>query len=813
MRNIWQDFRFAGRVLSKNPGFTAVAVLTLALGIGINTAIFSVVNAILLRPLSYPDPEQLVLLNHNYPKIDLKASVSAPGYKHYRENAKSFEGIAAMSFWSANLTGDGGEPERLQGMTTSANLFPLLRAEAERGRVLLPEEEEKGRDRVAVITDGLWRRRFGSDPNLVGKRVSLNGESYEIVGIMPPDFQFGREIGLTIEIWSPLTFTPQQLSMDNIGRENLFVLTRLKPGVSFEQAQAEMNAIADSLRAQLMPGLTVNDWGLKLTEMSETVVGEVRPMLWMLLGAVGLVLLIACANVANLLLARSAVRQKEIAIRTALGAGRGRVIRQLLTESVLLAVVGGALGLLLATWGVDLLLSFNESKIPRAYEVGVDLWVLGFTVGVSLLTGVLFGLAPALQASKVDLHDALKEGGRSGAGGMKKGARSALVVAEMALALVLLICAGLLIKSFAQLQQVNPGFRPEGILSMQLTLPEAKYKEPPQRQEFFRQLIERVRALPGVEAAGATNVLPLSGQNQSGSFGIEGRPVPQGQTSPHGDRWMVTADYFRTMSIPLVRGRYFTEQDGPDAPGVAILDETMARKYWPNEDPVGKRISFETGPDNNPRWREVVGIVGHVRHKDLEGESRVQYYVPLVQRPNPGIFLAVRTLGEPEALTASVRGVIRELDRDLPVYKVTTMEQLVSDSMAQRRFSMLMLGIFAVVALLLASVGLYGVLAYSVTQRTREIGVRMALGAQTRDVLKMVVGQGMVLALAGVGVGLVGAFAVTRLMSSLLYGVTATDPLVFAAVALLLTAVAFLACYIPARRATRVDPMVALRYE
>jgi predicted permease len=812
MRNIWQDFRFAGRVLSKNPGFTAVAVLTLALGIGINTAIFSVVNAILLRPLPYKDPDQLVLLNHNYPKIDLKASVSAPGYKHYRETAKSFEGLAAMSFWSANITGEG-EPERLQGMMTSANLFPLLRAEAARGRVLLPEEEEAGRDRVAVITDGLWRRRFGADPNLVGKNVSLNGESYQIVGVMPPDFQFGREVGMAIEIWSPLSFTPQQLSMDNIGRENLFVLARLKPGVSFEQAQGEMNAIADALRGQLMPGLTVNDWGLKLTPMAEQVVGDIRPMLWMLLGAVGLVLLIACANVANLLLARSAARHKEIAIRTALGAGRGRVIRQLLTESVLLAVVGGALGLLLATWGVDLLLSLNESKIPRASEVGVDLWVLGFTVGVSLLTGVLFGLAPALQASKVDLHDALKEGGRSGSGGMKRGARSVLVVAEMALALVLLIGAGLLIKSFAQLQQVNPGFRPEGVLSMQLTLPEAKYKEPRQRQEFYRQLMERVRALPGVEAAGATNVLPLSGQNQSGSFNIEGRPVPQGQSPPHGDRWLVTADYFRTMNIPLVRGRYFTEQDGPDAPGVAMVDETMARKYWPGEDPVGKRITFETGPDNQPRWREIVGLVGHVRHKDLEGESRVQYYAPLMQRPNSGIFLAVRTSGDPESLSPAVRGVVREMDKDLPVYKVTTMRQLVSDSMAQRRFSMLMLGIFAVVALVLASVGLYGVLAYSVTQRTREIGVRMALGAQTRDVLKMIVGQGMALALAGVGIGLVIAFAATRLMSSLLYGVTATDPSVFAGVAVLLAGVAFLACYVPARRATRVDPMEALRYE
>jgi putative ABC transport system permease protein len=811
MRTLLQDFRFAVRVLLKNPGFTAVAVITLALGIGTNTAIFSVVNTILLRPLAYKDPEQLVLINHNYPKIDLKASVSAPGYAHYRDNAKSFSALAAMSGWNVNLTGDG-EPERLQGAMVTANLFPLLGVEAAKGRTFLSEEEQVGRNKVVVLGDGLWHRRFGGDAGLVGRTITLNGEPHTVVGIAPPDFQFGRELGQSPELWSPIAFTPEQLSTNNLTTEYLLVLGRLKPEVTFAQAQSELDTVAENVRKQFMPGTGPDGWGLMMQPLSEMVIGDVRPMLWTLLGAVGLVLLIACANVANLLLARSASRRKEMAIRTALGAGRARVIRQLLTESVLLSFVGGAAGLLLAMWGVELLLSFNESKIPRAYEVGVDLRVLGFTIGVSLLTGVLFGLAPALQASKVDLHDALKEGGRTGSGGLRRGARSVLVIAEMAVALMLLVGAGLLIKSFIQLQQVNPGFKPEGVLSMQLTLPESKYREPQQREAFYRQLLEQVRALPGVEASGATTALPLSGYNPSGSFQIEGRIVPQGQSSPHGDRWMVSHEYFKAMSIPLIKGRYFNERDSADAPGVAILDETIARKYWPDEDPLGKRIVFE-GTAQAPRWREVVGIVGHVKHKGLEGESRVQYYVPLPQRPNAGIFLVLKTAGDPENLAASVRGVVRGLDKDLPVFKVTTMQQLVADSMAQRRFSMLMFGIFAFVALLLASVGLYGVLAYSVTQRTQEIGVRMALGAQARDVLGMVVGQGMRLVFVGVALGLALAFAFARVISNQLYGVTATDPWVFAGVALLLTAVAFLACYIPARRATKVDPMIALRYE
>ncbi len=806
-----QDLRYGVRMLLKRPGFTLVAVLTLALGIGANTAIFSVVNAILLRPLSYKEPDRLVLINHNYPKLDLKASVSAPGYAHYRDHAQSFESVAAVTNWNVNLTGDG-EPERLQGMAVTSNFFSTLGAETARGRVFVPEEDQPGGNHVVILSDGLWRRRFGGDPALVGRSITLNGESSTIVGIMPPGFQFGSEFGQPAELWSPIAFTPQQLSPNNLTNEYLGVIARLKPNVTFQQAQTEMDTIAANLRQQYMPGLDSNSWGLSLQFLHELVVGDIRPTLLVLLAAVCFVLLIASANVANLLLARAASRQKEMAIRVALGANRRRVVRQLLTESILLALVGGALGLLLAMWGVDLLVALNQTNIPRAAEIGLDGRVLAFTFGISLVTGLIFGLAPALHFSQSDFHGTLKEGGRSGAADARRRVRGVLVVAEMALALVLLIGAGLMIKSFMRLQQVDPGFRPQHLLSMQVTLPGYKYQEPAQLAAFDQQALEQIKALPGVQSVGATSILPMSGNNSSGSFRIEGRDVPQGEQPPHGDRWSASAGYFQTMTIPLVKGRYFGERDTADAPGVAIIDETMARKYWPNEDPLGKRITFEGGREN-PRYREIIGIVGHVKHNGLEGESRVQYYIPLAQRPTNNVYLVIRTANDPASLAGAVRGILRTLDKDLPVYKVTTMERLVADSMARQRFSMFLLGSFAVVALVLAAIGLYGVMAYMVTQRTHEIGVRMALGAQRRDVLKMVIGQGMLLSIIGVALGLVAAFALTRLMSSLLFGVSATDPLIFAAISLTLTSVALLACYIPARRATKVDPMIALRYE
>jgi len=813
MQTLWHDLRYGLRLLLRKPAFTAVAILALALGIGANTAIFSVVNAILLRPLPYPEPERLVQLNHNYPQINLKASVSAFGYSIYKEQAKAFEQITAISGSSLNLT-DGGEPEQLQAMTVTASFFPLFGAEAARGRVILPEEEQEGRNRVAVLSDALWTRRFGADPSLVNKTITLNGENYLVIGVMPAQFQFGREFGRVPDLWVPLTFTPQQLSPNNLNNEYLSVFGRVRTGLSVQQAQAELDVLADNVRKQYSPNTSREQWGLLLQPLNELVVGDVRFALWVLLGAVGLVLLIACANVANLTLARAADRQREMAVRAALGAGRARVIRQMLTESVLLAVMGGVLGLGLAAWGVSLLSKLTQIQIPRSHEIGLDWRVLLFTLGVSVLTGILFGLVPALQASRGNVYDTLKDGGRSGQGGARGRLRSSLIVAEMALALMLLVGAGLLMRSFWQLQQVSPGFQPQGVLSLMVSLPGHKYKEPPQRVNFFDQLLPQLKALPGVQSVGASSVIPMSGTNSSGSFQIEGRQIPQGQSSPHGDRWQAAGDYFETMKIPLVRGRYFTAQDTPNSLGVAIIDETMARKYWPNEDPLGKRISFERDDQGQPRWREIVGLVGHAKHRNLEGESRVQYYIPYVQRPNStSMFLVLRTTGDPTSVAGTVRNAVRNLDKELPIFRVTTMEQLVADSMAQRRFTLWLLGIFAVTALLLAAVGLYGVLAYSVSQRSHEIGIRMALGAQGSDVQKLVVGQGMKLVLLGTGIGLVGAFALMRLMASLLFGVGAADPVTYVAITSLLAGVALLACWIPARRATKVDPMIALRYE
>jgi putative ABC transport system permease protein len=826
MNVFWQDLRYGLRMLLKKPVFTLIAILTLALGIGANTAIFSVVNSILLRPLPYPEPERLVLINHDYPMIKLKASVSAFGYRHYRDNAKSFEHVVALSNNSYNLTG-GGEPERINAVNVTANFFPLLGATAGQGRVFLQDEEQDGRNRVVVLSEPFWRRRFGARADVLNQTITLNGENYTVIGIMPPSFGFGKEIGFSTDIWLPLTFPPAILTSNSLTNENLFVLARLKTGASFQQAQAEMDGIADSLRTQYMQGATRQNWGLTLQPFTEMIVGDIRTPLWILLGAVSLVLLIACANVANLLLARATERHKEIAIRTALGAGRWRVVRQLLTESVLLALVGGMLGLGLAAWGVRLLAKLEQLRVPRMQEIGLDTRVLLFTLGVSVLTGVIFGLVPALQTTRADLHETLKEGGRQGASLARGWLRSAFVVIETALALMLLIGAGLLLRSFWHLQQVSPGFDPQNLLTMNLSLPDYRYREPQQRAAFYQQALEQIRALPGVVSAGATSILPLGGSNSSGSFRIEGRQVAQNESPPHGDRWAVTAGYFETMKIPLIRGRFFEQRDAADAPAgaapgvtapasaapsVAIIDEDLAKKYWPNEDPLGKRITFE-GPRDNPKWREIVGIVGHVKHRSLEGESRVQYYVPHPQRPQSGMNLAIRTTGKPTDLTGAVRGVIAGLDRDLPVFRVNTMEQYVADSMTLRRFTMTLLGIFAVLALVLASVGLYGVLSYSVTQRSHEIGIRMALGARAGDVLKLVVQQGMLLAGLGIVIGLLGAFALTRVMKTLLFGVGAADPLTYLVIAGLLAGIALLACWLPARRATKVDPMIALRYE
>jgi putative ABC transport system permease protein len=810
MATLWQDLRYGARMLLRNPGFALVAVVTLALGIGANTAIFSVVNAVLLRPLPYGDPEQLVRIGGANLRIGKEmGSFSPQDFYDWKERNTVFESIAAYDGWSPSLTGVG-DPEKIEAGRVSASFFSILRAQPARGRAFLPGEDERGNHLVVVLSHRLWQRRFGSDPAIIGKQITLSAVSYTVIGVMPATFETPRLTGAMLvepELWAP--FAPDLNDWTRDSRAVDAGLARLKPGVTLEQAAAEMKAIAGQLEQQYPE--TNAGAGVSLASLHESLVGKTRAALLLFLAAVGFVLLIACANVANLLLARAASRQKEIAIRTALGANRPRIIRQLLTESILLAALGGALGLLLALWATDLLVAGAADVIPRLGEIKMDGLALGFIALVSLVTGIAFGLAPALQASKPDLNEMLKEGGRmSGAGVGNRRARNLLVIAEVAVSLVLLVGAGLLIKSFLRLQEVKPGFNPEHVLAMEMFLPGAKYPEEYQHVAFFEQVLTRARALPGVEAAGVVSVLPISENYDRFGFTVENEPPTPTGEGPSADRYMVSPGYLQALGIPLLRGRQFNEQDDRDAPPVVIVNETFARNYWPSGDAVGRRV--RTGDEKNP-WREVVGVVADVKQYGLDTPSTLQLYLPHQQSPSQQMVLVVRTKGDPEGQIASVRNEVWAVDKDQPVYNIRTMEQLLSKSVAQRRFNMLLLGIFAAVAMALAAIGLYGVMAYSVTQRTHEIGIRMALGAQAQDVLKMVVGQGMLLALIGVGIGLVAALALTRLISSLLYGVSATDPMTFVGVSLLLSLVALMACYIPARRATRVDPMVALRYE
>lgn len=811
MDTLLQDIRYGIRAILKRPGFTAVAVIALALGIGANTAIFSVVDAVLIRSLPYKNSERLLLIWHSYPQLNLpQASVCAPCYLEYRDQTSSFEQVAVQTGWPVNLTGTG-EPERLQGSRVSFNYFDTLGVQPQQGRGFVQEEDQPGSNRVVVLSHGLWARRFGSDPGVLGSTLTLDGQSYTVIGIMSPDFVTPN----TSEIWTPIAFTPEQLAATNHGNEYLTAMARLKPDVSFAQAQLEMTGLADQLRPQFYGA----NWGLTLVPLREQLVGEIRSALLILLGTVGCVLLIACANVANLLLARASARSREIAIRTALGASRSRVVRQLLTESVLLSLLGGVFGLGLAYLGIKLIVvgvPQNISSFILGWRlIGLNPEVLVFTFLISLLTGVVFGLAPAFHASRPALNESLKEGGRSGSeGGRRSLVRSALVVFEVAIALVLLVGAGLLIRSFARLQEVNPGFNPEGVVSMQVSLSRSKYAENNQMSAFYEQTLARIKGLPGVKSAALGTNLPMSGNNSSASFSVEGLQVAQGESSPHGDPHMVSADYFDTMQIPLLRGRYFEEGDSKDSLPVTIIDETLANRYWPDQDPIGKRIAafFESKP-NEPKWRQIVGVVKNVKRYGLDGKIKEQYYFPQSQSPQRSMYLLVRAPSNPANLVPSIRDAIHDVDKDQPVFRVMTMEELVSNSVAQKRFLMMLLVIFAAVALLLAAVGIYGVMSYSVTQRTHEIGIRMALGAQRSDVLKLVVRQGMTITLLGVGIGLGGAFLLTRVMSSWLFGVGAHDPLTFAGIPLILAGVALVACFVPARRATKVDPMVALRYE
>jgi putative ABC transport system permease protein len=805
-----RDIQYSFRRLRKSPAFTAIVVLTLALGIGANTAIFSVVDTVLLRPLPYRDPGALVSIIHFYPSLnDMEAPVSSRGFRDYRDKTSSFSLVAVETGFGANLTG-AGEPERVPGVRVSGDWFGVLGVRPLLGRTLTRDDDQPGKEHVIVISHGLWTRLFAAKPDAVGKTIELNSEQYQVVGVMPPGFYsfFSRRA----DIFAPLALTQAQFN-GGYTNEYLNATARLKPGVTLQTAQAEMTAFADNLKRAL-PDNFAPKWTLKLRALDDIATGKARLTLVVLLGAVGFVLLIACANVANLLLARAAIRIKEVAIRSALGADRRSLIRQLLTESVMLALAGGLLGLGIARWGVKSLVALFPD-LPRASEIGVDGTVMAFTLAVSVATGLLFGLAPALQTSATHLQETLRDGGRAGAADFAgRGLRRALVVAEVALSLTLLIGAGLLIKSVGRLQEVSPGFDPSNVLVFNLNLPSVKYPSDTSQFLFARQLSPRLNAIPGVKAAGVTTVLPFGGGWSTASINVENYVTPPGQNGPWGDIRSVSPKFFEALRIPLKRGRFFTDADDQNAPPVTIIDEVFARKYFPNADAVGKRITFGARRGTtDSTWITIVGVVGHAAHEALDAEPRIQYYFPTTQSGTRGMTVVMRTDGAPFTMLSAAKAAVHEIDANLPLSGVNTMEKLVDASIGQRKLSMILLGVFSAIAVVLASIGIYGVMSYSVTQRTRELGVRMALGAERHRVLGLVVGQGMTLAGLGVAIGLVGAFALTRFLSSQLFDVGATDPATFVLVSTLLIGIALLATLVPAMRATRVDPVVALRDE
>ena len=808
----WQDLardvRYALRGLRRTPGFTAVVVLTLALGIGANTAVFSVVNAVLLRPLPYREPERLVTIEHYYPSLNgLQAPVSAAGFADYRDRTRIFDGVAVESPWRPTLTGRS-EPERLAGARVSGQYFSTLGVGAAIGRTLRPDEDEAGRNRVVVVSDGFWRRVLAGSPSAVGgTTLLLDGEQYDVVGVMPPGFRdfYFRDA----ELWTPLALSPEQLT-SGFTNEWLQLTARLKPAVTPERAGAELAAFAEQLKRD-RPDAYMPDWTLRTTTLTERGTGRLRPTLLVLLGAVGFVLLIGCANVANLLLARASGRTGEVAVRTALGADRWQVVRPLFAESMVLALVGGAAGLLLAELGVRAFAKLDPASVPGARDLRVDGVVMAFTLLVSLVTGALFGLAPVLQTWRTNFSGGLREGAR-GASADRAGrdVRRALVVAEIALALTLLVGAGLMIKSVSRLQGISPGFEPRNVLTLRVDLPATRFRSDTQQVAFFDELLPRVAALPGVRAVGANTSLPFGG-GTTRSFQVEGLEMTEGQPEPWGDFRVVSPGYFAALRVPLLRGREFTPRDDAGAPRVAVVDEELARRYWPAADPIGKRVGFSQG--DSTMWMQVVGVVGHVKQEGLDADPRVQLYLPYPQEGVSTMELAVRTAGEPTALLGARRSAVRSVDAEIPISRVRTMEQRIEASVGQRRLSMLLLTVFSAIALALASIGIYGVMAYSVAQRSRELGVRIALGATRRGVLTMVLRQGMALVLGGVAVGLLAAWALSRLLASQLYGVPPTDAATFGTVALLLAGVAALATTLPAVRATRVDPVTALRQE
>jgi putative ABC transport system permease protein len=814
MNTLFQDIRFGLRMLLKSPSVSIVATIALALGIGANTAIFSVVNAVLLRPLPFPDPESLVAVFETDAQRGLqRGSHSYPNFMDLRSQNTVFEHVSSYHGGDFIMTGRG-EPARLEGAVVTADLFPLLGVQPILGRTFLPDEDKPSETgRVVVLSHALFQQRFGGDPSIINQRITLDGVSFTVIGVMPASFEFPIQNN-PVELWTTIAgdASGKEPITSVRGAHFLSAIARLKPGVSKDQAQAELTTIAARLEQQYPDTNTRKS--LRLDSALTALVGDIRPALLILLGAVACVLLIACANVANLLLARATSRHKEMAIRSALGASRVRVIRQLLTESVLLSVVGGGVGLLLALWWSDLLVALGKEDIPRAVHVGMDWRVLGFTLGVSLLTGLIFGLAPAFHSSKTELVESLKEGARGTSEGARRNhVRNSLVVTELAIAVILLVGAGLLMQSLWRLQKVNSGLQPENVLTFNVVLPEVKYKADKQAQ-FFIDLKQRLESTPGVQSASAILPLPLSNDRFSISFEIEGRPLPP-KDHPSADFFSTGVGYFKTMGIPIIKGRDFDDRDKHGSTPVIIISEAFVRQHFPNEDPIGKRIKpgISTFEDEDSTMREVVGVVGDVRNRNLSTEPKPAYYLPQAQIPFNQMVGVVKTTGDPRGLISAVTKQVAGMDQDIPLFSMKSMPEYLSSSVAAPRFSTTLLSIFAAVALVLTIVGLYGVMSYSVAQRTNEIGIRLALGAQSRDVLLMIVKQGSTLILLGLAIGLAGAFALTRLIASLLFGVTAKDPFTFVIVAVILAIVALLACYIPALRATKVDPMNALRCE
>ncbi len=813
MGTLMQDMRYGIRMLAKNPGFAFIAVLTLALGIGANTAIFSVVNAELLRPLPFRDSGRLLsVATANSRMHSSNGSTSYPDFMDWRSQNQVFEKMAAYTGATFTLTGQVN-PAHLEGASVSSDTFDLLGVSPELGRTFQPGEDEPNHH-VVVISDRLWKQQFGGDPRIVGRTITLDNSGYTVVGVMPASFRYPLQRE-PAAIWS--TLSPLNETTDNSppmvqhrGAHFLTCIARLRPGVTLAQAQAAMDVIASSLSKQYPD--TNKYMSVHLSSEQERLTGSIRPALLVMMIAVGLVLLIACVNVANLLLARATTRGREIAIRTAMGAGRIRVVRQLLTESLLLAIVAGIFGAAFSIWGSEVLVRLSPENLPRVDEIHIDGWALAFTAGLSLLTGILFGLAPALQSTHSNIVEALKEGSLSTtAGRSRHGLRSSLVIVEMALALILLVSAGLLIRSLIRLQDVNPGFDPHNVMTASLDLPDAKYSDP-KKAEFFRELIPQLEAIPGVQSAAAVFPLPMSGDEIRTSFQIEGRPVAKSDES-HTSIRVVTPNYFGTMRIPLLRGREFTERDDASATKVLIVNQAFAQQFFPGENPIGKHILAGIANAGEPPMREIIGVVGNVKFEDLTTEFSPESYIPYGQLQFGSLTIVVRSSKDPEGLAKPIASVVQSLDKDLPTYSPKTVERYLDGTIAVPRFNTFLLAIFAALAMVLTAVGLYGVISYTVAQRTHEIGIRMALGAQPGDMMRLVVSQGMRLALFGVAVGLVAALGLTRFLSSLLFGVSSTDPLSFAAVVAMLFAVVLLACYIPARRAMRVDPMVALRYE